>query len=250
MKALIRAFSLPLAWIAFAAPAFAQARHFEHIEKPDRKSALESEPGVVYFNDERKHPVDLSVIKDAPVYSDKEGKQRLGYLKADQTVRLEAMTDRAYFVRGQGVKDGIAGWVPPWAFTSRDPNFVANLKKLYDRQLVVQRLISVHHVAVGMTPSEVSGSIGKPTKTTLRKTNTGESGRWEFIDYEEVKNYATVRDPYTGNYYQQLVSVTQVEKGKTTVDFENGFVSAIEESENRHAHQEAKLIVPPLIVVP
>ena len=55
-------------------------------------------------------------------------------LKANQTVRLEAITDKIYRVRGQGTRDGISGWVAPWAFSSTDPDFVANLKNLYTRQ--------------------------------------------------------------------------------------------------------------------
>ncbi|MGC4014310.1 MAG: hypothetical protein QM755_07315 [Luteolibacter sp.] len=233
-----------------AAPAFAQSGRFGGIGRSerDRQSKLEMEPGVVYFNDPAKRPIELTVIKEAPVFSDKEGNHRVGFLKVDQTVKLEAMTERAYYVRGQGTRDGIVGWVPPWAFSSKDPNFVENLKKLYARQIVVQKLIANHQVAVGMTVSEVGSSLGKPTKTDVRKTGKGETGRWEDIDYEDQKNYALVRDPYTGNVFRQLVSVTRIEKGKTSVEFDNGFVSAIEESENnRRGAGDVRLIVPPVV---
>ncbi|WP_338289361.1 hypothetical protein [Luteolibacter sp. LG18] len=233
-----------------AGPAAAQSARFGGVGRSDRdrQSKLEMEAGVVYFNDPAKRPVELTIIKEAPVFSDKEGSHRLGFIQAGQTVKLEAMTERAYYVRGKGTTDGIAGWVPPWAFSSKDPNFVENLKKLYSRQIVVQRLIANHQVAVGMTVSEVATSLGKPTKTDLRKTGKGETGRWEYIDYEDQKNYALVRDPYTGNLFRQLVSVTRIEKGKTSVEFDNGFVTAIEESENnRRGAGDVRLIVPPIV---
>lgn len=215
------------------------------IKRPERKSLLDSDPTVVYLDKTIAKPIELKVIKEAPVFSDKEGRQRLGTLKANQTVRLEAITEKIYRVRGQGTRDGIAGWVAPWAFSSTDPEFVANLKQLYERQIQVQNLIAAHQVAVGMTLDEVTLSKGKPTKTSLRKTATGQSGSWEFIEYDDVKNYVTEIDAY-GNAYRRLASVTRVEKGKTVVEFENDVVSAVVESED-HQGGNVKIIVPPLI---
>ncbi len=215
-------------------------------KRPERKSLLDVDPTVVYLDQALKKPLDLKVVKEAPVFSDKEGKIRLGTLKANQTVRVEAISDRNYRVRGQGTRDGIAGWVAPWAFSSTDPEFVANLKQLYDRQIQVQKLIETKSVAVGMTLDEVSLSQGKPTKTSVRKTATGQSGRWDFIQYEDVKNYATEIDRTTGQTFRRLVSVTRVEKGKTAVEFENDVVTAVEESED-HQGGNVRIIVPPLV---
>ena len=214
-------------------------------KRPERKSLLDADPEVVYLEQALKKPLDLKVIKEAPVFSDKEGSVRLGTLKANQSVRVEAITEKNYRVRGQGTRDGISGWVAPWAFSSTDPEFVANLKLLYDRQIQVQKLIAAKSVAVGMTLDEVTLSKGKPTKTSLRKTATGQSGRWDFIEYEDVKNYATEIDRATGQTYRRLVSVTRVEKGKTGVEFENDVVTAVEESED-HQGGNVRIIVPPL----
>ena len=215
-------------------------------KRPERKSLLDVDPGVVYLGQTLKKPVELKVVKEAPVFSDKDGSHRLGTLKADQTVRLEAITDKIYRVRGQGTRDGISGWVAPWAFSSNDPDFVANFKLLYQRQIQVQELIAAREIAVGMTLDEVSLSRGVPTKTSLRKTAQGQSGRWEFIDYEDVNNYVTEIDRLTGQAYRRLVSVTRVEKGKTAVEFENDAVTAVEESENRQGGN-VRIIVPPLV---
>jgi hypothetical protein len=216
------------------------------IKRQERKSLLDSDPEVVYLEQTIKKPIELKVIKEAPVFSDKEGNHRLGTLKADQTVRLEAITDKIYRVRGQGTRDGISGWVAPWAFSSTDPEFVANLKNLYERQIQVQALIAAKSVAVGMTLEEVSLALGKPTKTQVRKTPTSQSGSWEYIQYEDVKNYVTEIDPATGATYRRLVSVTRVEKGKTVIEFENEIVTAIEESEDRGGNP-TRIIVPPFV---
>jgi hypothetical protein len=221
-------------------PLAAQTKHQE------RKSLLDSDPDVVYLEQTLKKPVELKVIKEAPVFSDKEGQHKLGTLKSDQTVRLEAITEKIYRVRGQGTRDGIAGWVAPWAFSSTDPEFVADLKLLYHRQIQVQALIAAKNVAVGMTLDEVSLAKGKPTKTTVRKTGTGQSGRWEFIIYEEIKHYTTTIDPQTGQAFRQLAYVTQEEKGKTAVEFENDVVTAVEESED-HKGGDVRIVVPPLL---
>lgn len=216
------------------------------IKRAERASKLDSDPEVVYLDKTGNPPIELEVIKEAPVFSDKTGAHRLGFLKANQKVKLEAMTDKVYQVRGQGTRDGIAGWVGPWAFAAKDPQFVDNLKKVYARQMEVQALIAAHQVAIGMTIDEVGMSLGKPTKTSMRRTASGQAGTWEFIDYEEVKHYVNRIDPVSGQVYRQLAYVEQVEKGKTTVEFENQLVTAIQESENRGGGN-VRIIVPPLV---
>jgi len=215
-------------------------------KRQERRSLLDTDPEVVYLDRAVPTPIKLSVIKEAPVYADKEGHRRLGFLKANQVVELEAITERAYRVRGQSLHNGIAGWVPPWAFSSKDPDFVENLKKLYHRQMAVQALIEAKTVALGMDLDEVEQAKGKPTKTSVRRTATGQSGRWEFVDYEDMKHYITRIDPSTGIAYRQLSHVTREEKSKVVVEFENDVVTAVEESEDNQGGN-VRIIVPPLI---
>jgi hypothetical protein len=221
-------------------PASAQLRRAE------RKSLLDREPDVIHLAEHVEKPIELTVVKEAAVFSDKNGKNRLGSLVADQVVVLEAMTDKAYKVRGQGARHGISGWVGPHAFSSKDPDFVANLKKLHARQIEVQALIEDKQVAIGMTPEEVEKARGAPTKRQVRQTDKGQTGRWEYIDYEQVSHYTTVRDPISGQIYRQLSHVTQEEKGKTVVEFENGVATSLEESEQRPG-AKVRIIVPPVI---
>lgn len=215
--------------------------------KGERKSLLNSEPGVIYLEEILEVPIKLKVIKEAPVYSDKEGKIRLGYLKADQTVELEGMTEKAYRVRGQGrSNNGIVGWVGPHAFSHPQEDFVAKLRQLYERQIVVNKIIEDKGIAIGMTLDEVDKSRGKPTKTSVRRTAKGEAGNWEYIDYDEVKHYTTSIDPVSGQTFRQLSHITREEKGKTVVEFEDGLVTALQEDEN-NGPGNVRIIIPPLI---
>ena len=222
-------------------PVAAQSR----LDKP-RKSLLESDPDVVYLAQTVKNPIILTVVKEVPVFSDKGGKSRIGFLKADQKVPLEAMTEKAYKVRGKGTRQDISGWTSPSAFSSTDPEFIAHLKQLYERQIAVQAFIAEKQVAIGMTPEEVGLSRGKPNKTTMRKTAEGESGSWEYVEYKTVNHYTTQIDPRTGQAYRQFAYATQEEKGKMVVAFVDGVVSSIEETEDRKGGN-VRIVVPPVV---
>ncbi len=237
---IMKAVTLALLSFAIIAPAHSE------ISRSDRKSLLDSDPNVVYLEQIVDPPIKLKVIKEAPVYSDKKGSHRLGFLKPDQLVTLEGMTEKVYRVRGQGTRHGIAGWVAPWAFAHPQEDFVVKLRDLYERQIAVNHIIAEEGVAIGMTLDEIAKSRGKPTKTSVRRTAEGEAGTWEFVDYDEVKHYITRIHPASGQAYRQLSHITREETGKTVVEFENGLVSAVEESENR-GPGNVRIVVPPLI---
>ena len=108
------------------------------------------------------------------------------------------------------------------------------------------KLIADHRAAIGMTLDEVGKALGSPTKTTVRKTEKGQSGKWEFIDYEEIPHYTYVREPSTGRVFRQLSHVTKEERGKTVVEFTDDVVTAIEETENRDGGA-VKIVIPPVV---
>ena len=111
---------------------------------------------------------------------------------------------------------------------------------------IVRDLIAKHEVAIGMSIDEVAASLGQPTKTKVRKTAKGKTGKWEFIQYEEEDHYTFVRDPVTGQTFRQFAYSTLEEIGKLVVEFENEVVTAIEESEN-NAGGDVKIVVPPIV---
>lgn len=216
------------------------------VKRTPPKSLLDSEPGVVYLEQASVKPLELKVVREAPVFSDKEGKYQLGVLAVNQIARIEAITDKAYRVRGMGMREGIAGWVAPWAFSPNDPEFAAKLKQFYDRQIQVQELIAKGEIACGMTMDEISRVLGKPTKTSSRKTESGETASWEYVRYEEVKHYITIVEPTTGTPYRKLSHITQEEKSRIKVDFENRITVAIEESKDQ-SRKNPLIILPPMM---
>ena len=191
------------------------------------------EKGVVYVEEFAPKGIKLKVEKPGRVYSTKQGGRKRGSLKVGIEVELVSFTEKAYFVRGKrdnGI--GVSGWVSPASFSSKDPKFVEKLKQVHARQLLVRALIEKKEVAIGMTPEEVSKIHTRPTKTKVKRTAKGQTTIWEFIKYETVSHFNTVRDPYTGQIFRQLTHTTNEEKSKVVIEFENGFASSIEISKN------------------
>lgn len=205
------------------------------------------EKNVVYVEEFATKGIKLKVEKPGWVYSTNKGGRKRGALKTGVEVELVSFTDKAYFVRGKRENGtGVSGWVTPAAFSSKDPKFVEKLKQVHTRQLLVRELISKKEVAIGMTPDEVSQIHRKPTKTKVRRNAKGQTQVWEFIDYEKINHYTTVRDPYTGAIYRRLSHTTTEEKSKTVVEFENGYVTAIEISED-NGPGNTKIVTTPII---
>lgn len=217
-------------------------------QRQTARSPLANEPGAVYLEPVLAEPLKLTVAREAPVFSDVRGRHRVGFLRADQEVVIEAITDRAYRVRGSaaGSVNDVAGWVGPWAFTGENPTFVDDLKKLHARQIEVEEMISNGEIALGMTMEEVRRSRGEPTKSTLRRAVQGQSGSFEYIEYEDVRHYVTRVDRFSGAIYRQFSHLTREEKSKTVVEFENDLVTAIEETEQQRRAGGVRIIVQPI----
>ncbi len=212
---------------------------------PKAGSKIDRQPGVVILSDVLVKPVKLEVISDATVYGDKEGKSKLGTLVKGQSIILESMTERAYKVRGKGTRYGVAGWVSPKAFSSSDPDFVENLKKIHTRSLSVQKLIAAGEIAIGMTMKEVTLSIGEPSKRSNRRTQDGQTSKWEYVTADIQNYYQTVQNPYTGNLYRRYSHSTQIETSRVDVEFSGEVVVAIAESED-DGKNSLKVVVPPI----
>ena len=212
----------------------------------ERRSLLNSEPDVVYTDEFTNEKIEFQAVKPGVVYATKNGGRKLGVLKLNTPVKLVGFTERAYKVHAQATHGGVSGWVSPKALASKDKDFIENLKKVYERQLEVRALIANHQVAIGMSMDEVAAAMGKPTKTKVRRTAKGQSGKWEFIEFEEVGHYQLIRDPQNGQVYRQLTHTTREELSKLVVEFENDVVNALEESENNEGGA-VKIVLPPVV---
>ena len=142
------------------------------------------------------------------------------------------MTEKAYRVKGQASHAGVTGWVNPNNLASKDKNFISNLKKLYERQMIVKELIANKEVAIGMTLEEVNKSLGEPTETEVEQTREGMSGKWDYVVSEEQKHYRTVVDPRSGSVYRQLSHITTEERSRTTVKFKDDLVTSVIRKKN------------------
>lgn len=210
-------------------------------------AAFDQAEDVVEVEEFAPEGISLKVEKPGIVFATNKGGRKRGTLKTGTKVELVSMTERAYFVRGtrsDGV--GVSGWVTPAAFSAKDPKFVDKLKQVYTRQLLVRELIENGEVALGMTPDEVSQIHPKPTKTKIRRNAKGQTQVWEMIEYEEINHYAMVRDPVTGAFFRQLTHTTTEEKSKIVVEFENGYVTAIETNEN-NGPRKPTIVASPII---
>lgn len=211
-----------------------------------KESLLDNDPDVVYLEGASDKVMEFVVIKDAVVFASKKGGRRLGVYPQNTKVQLLAMTDKGYKVKGKARHSLVSGWVSPKNLASKDPKFVENLKKYYQREREIRALIRNKEVAIGMTIAEVQQSIGEPTKKESRLTKEGRSGKWEFIKAEEQKHYNYYRDPRTGMSYKQFSHTTYEETEKLTVEFEAGVVTAITSKEDRGLDRE-RIVVPPVI---
>ncbi len=237
MKLIIRLICLSLLFTKMASAQFTK-----------KALGLDSDPSVVYMNQHYAQPVQLQVIDNFPIFSDKNAKNKVGILLGNQIVNLEAMTEFGYKVRGKGATQGVAGWVSPKAFASKDPNFVENLKASYARLVEVQRLIANHEIAIGMTPEEVVRSLGEPTERRIKRGRKGISGTLSWVEYKEVKHFQTFADPLSGQRIRRYTHTTREEKSRVDVDFEKGVVSSIEESD-RQLPTGPKIIVRPIDLI-
>ncbi|NWK57459.1 hypothetical protein HW115_17715 [Verrucomicrobiaceae bacterium N1E253] len=207
-----------LASLALASPSFAAPR----------KSLLDNDPEVVYINEHLDRTIHLMVAQPAAAYSSKNGGRKLGTFPANTKVELLAIGgENAYRVKGKTKNSTVSGWVSPKLLASKDKNFIANLKQLYKRQMTVKELIENQDVAIGMTLDEVKLSLGEPTKTEVKQTRKGSSGKWEYIITEEEKHYQTIRDPRTGRTYRQVTHITTEERERTTLEFEDDVVTSV-----------------------
>jgi outer membrane protein assembly factor BamE (lipoprotein component of BamABCDE complex) len=212
-----------------------------------RKSLLNNDPNVVYLSEHTDSPVFLTTTRSTPVYSTKKGTHKLGTYPANTKLQLLAIGgENAYRVKGKAKHSTVSGWVSPKLLTSSEKDFRTKLQSFYERTLIVRDLIANNDVAIGMTLDEVRESLGEPTKTEVKQTRKGDSGKWEYIVAIEEKHYRTVIDPRSGQTYRQLSHITTEEKERTTLEFEDNVVTSVTRKKNNGPGQ-VRIIPVPLI---
>jgi hypothetical protein len=226
------------------------------------------EPGAIYLSDFALKPLRLRVLEPAPCYFDITQSRFAGTLRFPQTVQVEAVADNGMFrVRGNARQGGVVAWVNGQFLEAPPERFVDTLKKAEQRRLEVEALISRNEVALGMTPEEVSRSLGKPQKKTNRANKEGTQQIWEYVKYELVP-----QTTYAPGYTQSVVSFpggtnapsgtvvqggagftsstiyVKVPVGTLTVTFRDGLVDSLDQSEGTTTGGQVSVVIPPVNV--
>lgn len=209
--------------------------------------AVIREEGAIYLEDLLVKPARLATVGDAPIYYHSDFARYLGTLKKGQIVELQAVSDKAYRVRGMAQQGQVAGWVDPKFLNPLKKDFLDNLKQNAARLEQVKALIAKNEVAINMTLEEVQQSLGKPTKKTSHVDASGRADIWEFIRYERVPQESFARDQ-NGNLVANIIYI-KVPVGKLSITFANNLVSSLEQTEGSlEKGATAKIVPAPFIV--
>ena len=209
--------------------------------------AVIREEGAVYLEDQVRKPVRLSVLAEAPIYYQSDLARYLGDLRQGQLVELQAISDRAYRVRGQARQGQVAGWVEPQYLSPLKKEFVDGLKQNAARLEEVKALIAKNEVGINMTPDEVLASLGKPPKRSSRVDDKGRHEAWEYIRYESVPQQSTGYDEF--GWLVATTIYVKVPVGRLVVIFDNALVSAIEQTEGTLLKENrVKIVTQPIEV--
>ena len=216
--------------------------------KKREKSGLAREPGAIYLSDFTTQRTKLTVKGTPPIYKSTRLESALGILKKGTEVELVAMTEKLYRVRGAANHGTVVGWVKPSQLSSLDKDFIANMKKLYERQITVEKLIENNEIALGMTVDEITESLGRPSRKSSKLDRGGRKDIYEYLTYKRIPQYRYVRHPTTGNLYQETYYI-KVEDGKLSVTFNNKIAESIEESEGDPGpNPDVKIVPAPIII--
>ena len=181
----------------------------------------------------------FDVIAHSVIYLSKNGNNKLSLARKGSKVELLAFDHRAYKIKLDSSSGSTVGWVAPHTLSCNDPEFIENFKKVYDRQVAVSALIENKEVAIGMTAEEVTQALGRPTKTTAKRTATGTSAIYEYTEYFTQKHYNQFRDPHTGQFHKQFSHSTQEIEEQVIIEFADNAVSSIEETESRERRRNS-----------
>ena len=213
---------------------------------PRGGSSLSQEPGAVYLEGLLDKRVYLHVTKPAPVYYQLDRRRLAGTLLPNQKVVVLAVTEQLYRVRGKARHAQVAGWVPIAYLTSTEKDFVAKIKKLYERQLLVQEMIRKREVALGMTMDEVLSSIGKPSKRSSKLTAKAKDDTWEYVTYDRVPHREIRYDQYGRPF--QSITYLKIPVGKLAIQFTGEVVASIEEVEGDPIPGAIKIVPGPVFL--
>lgn len=211
-----------------------------------RKSSLPPEPGTIDLEHLLTKPVTLKVLREAPIYTRATLDRALGSMAPGTPVKLVALSDDAYRVRGRSRQGDVTGWVRMTDILSPDPDLVTSLRKLHQRQTDVEALIEARQIALGMTSEEVQESLGKPNRKSSKLSAAGREETLEYVTYDRVPQYNTSIDAF-GRPFQSVIYI-KMETGSMSINLKNNVVETIEETKGNPLGTGGVKIIPAPIV--
>lgn len=210
-----------------------------------RKSNLIREEGAIYLSDMFDEEMPIHITSPVRVFSDLKAERWIGDLFGDRPAVLLAVDEKAYRIRGQAKQGQIAGWISKTAVTGLPEGFEENLRAYHERFIVVSELIENHQVSLGMTMDEVLASLGNPAERQSISTTEGRQDSFDYIFYKKVPETFVAYDPMGVPY--TATRMIEVESGRVSVEFIEGLVSAIAESQgiSRSSARRDIVVSPP-----
>lgn len=205
------------------------------------------DPGVIYLADFDLKPMRLRVLRPAPTSFDLNGTRYAGTLREGQDVELQAVGGTLYRVRGRAQQGQILAWVSPEFLSPLPEGFITSLRASEDRRIAVTELIAKKEVAIGMTLEEVERSIGRPNKRSTRKDTEKTTQTWEYVRYANIPQQTTV----IGRDGVASIATTWIKTpvGTLTLNFSEGIVSSMDESEGSILQgTQTTIVAPPIFV--
>lgn len=230
-------------------------------------SPIIRESGAIYLSDFAEKPLRLQLLRAAPCYFDIKLTRYAGTLRFPQTVQVEALAEHACRIRGNAQQGGVAAWIPYEDLEPLPKDFLASLQKAEERRREVEALIARNEIAIGMTEDEVRRSAGKPQKTIRRADKDAVRQVWKYVRYQLVPQ--TVSAPVVTQTVTTITNTTnqppitiigsgpswvsstiyvKVPVGELTVEFLDGVVESIEQTEGTTVQSGASIVAPPLEV--
>ncbi len=206
------------------------------------------EPGAIYLSDFATKPMKLKVLEPAPAYFDLTSNRYVGTLRTPQIVEVQAISDKAYRIRGNAQQGQILGWVDPAYLQEIPKDVLESLRKSEERRRTVAELIARNDVALGMTTDEVTLSLGRPQKKSSRASKDKALEQvWDYVKYELIPQSTNVIGP--GGVASVATTYVRTPVGRLTVTFQDGLVESLDQSEGTVlTGNETTIVAPPIVV--
>jgi hypothetical protein len=185
------------------------------------------EQGVLYFDGNLPNPIDATVNTVTTLYLHRDFQMALATVYPGQKVELIGMSQEGYLITTNYRNNTVTGWIAPTDLPSGiDPALFALAKKNQEHHDAVAVAVANKDVIQGMTPDEVTQSVGRPEQVSSLIDAHGSALSWVYTTYRQEPQYT-----YALNSFGRAVPQTYYVKvpiGQMIIDFSSGVVVSVE----------------------